>query len=571
MSSQRAVPAQMPRNGLIATDESDKPVGMNSATVGWLVPLVFVVNLVVLGLLMAYGFLNLLPDIPDAHQVHPQIYIAWAVVIGVMGPTLASLVFILPMHRWSVRRTNGLSTATKAIPNAIARRAASAPLALALCSFSGWLLVAGYVATRAVFGSFDIPADHAAHFISRPVLAGLIAATATFFATEHFCRTRVWTVLLASTRIAGNAELGRVRVRHRLAALWLVVGALPLGAVALTTFTQVAGVNISAEPASARLAYVLLLIAVSATVGGAWFAWIVSVSVTQPLRVLEVATARLSAGHLDTRVPVNATDEFGALAEGFNFAAARLSRTYAELETRNRELAEALNRVVFLEHVKRGLDRFVPDAVRRAIEMNPEAPALGKQTKDVTVLFLDIEGYSRLAERLSRVALNALVERYFSLFLTSIRAEGGDINETAGDGLMIIFQSRQPGGHAVAAVRAALAIREQTRIANRDANTSAPCVTVNIGISSGECDVGATRFKGPAGERWTFTASGPVTNLAARLGDHATGGQILLSAGTADQVRKHFQLHSLGRISLKNLPQMEEAWELEAKRPIPLL
>jgi len=87
-----------------------------------------------------------------------------------------------------------------------------------LC-FSGWLLVAGYVATRAVFGRCDIPSDHVAHFISRPVLAGFIAATATLFSMEHFCRTRGWAVLLATTRIAKNAELGRVRVWHRRAAL----------------------------------------------------------------------------------------------------------------------------------------------------------------------------------------------------------------------------------------------------------------------------------------------------------------------------------------------------------------
>ena len=178
-----------------------------------------------------------------------------------------------------------------------------------------------------------------------------------------------------------------MRVWHRRAARSLFVGAFPVGALALATFTQVAGVNIPAQPASARLAHVLLLIAVAATVGGAWSAWIFSGSATQPFRVLEFATARSIAGHLNTRVAVNATDEFGALAKGFNLAAVRLKKTFADLEPRNRERAKALNRVVFLEHVKRGLDRFVPDTICRATERNPEAPGLGKQTKDVRVLF----------------------------------------------------------------------------------------------------------------------------------------------------------------------------------------
>jgi len=398
--------------------------------------------------------------------------------------------------------------------------------------------------------------------VIRPVLAGLIAAAAALFGAEYLCRTHVWPALLVSTRIAGNSRLWRVRVSHRLLGLWLAVGALPLAAVALTTFTRVADLDLGAHPVLGRLVSVIGLIALSAVVGGAWLAWMVSRSVAGPLEALETAMARLRDGDFDTREPVSATDEIGAVAEGFNLMAGRLSESYAALEARNRELAEALDRVVFLERVKHGLDRFVPETVRRAIEENPEAPGLGKTARDVTVLFLDIEGYSRLSEALSRPTMNAVVERYFSLFLAPIRAEGGDINETAGDGLMIIFQDGESGAHAAAAVRAALAIREQTARANADPGHRHPPILVNIGISSGECDVGTTRFAGPVGERWTFTASGPVTNLAARLGSHATGGQILLSPETAIRVRDRFPVRSQGLVSLKNLSVAVEVWEV---------
>ncbi|TAK87692.1 MAG: HAMP domain-containing protein [Betaproteobacteria bacterium] len=553
------------RSRFLAASNDATPAGANPKKIGWLPPLVLLVNLAVLGLLIAYSFLNLLPDIPAAHAMHPRTYVQWAAAFAVLTPTAASLVFLWPVFAWLRRRTTALANATGGeIPAAIAERAANAPLALAAFSLLGWLLVTAFVVMRAATGGLEIPPGHTVHFISRPALAGLIAALASFFAAEHLCRAQVWPALLASTPIAGNRRLRRVRVWHRLLGLWLVISALPLAAVALTTFARVVGVDLAADPMLERLAHVVLLIAVSGAVGGAWFAWLVSRSIAGPLEALEAATARLSEGRFDTRMPVNATDEFGSLAEGFNLAAGRLSRSYAELETRNRELAEALDRVVFLEHVKRGLDRFVPETVRRAIEKNPEAPGLAKKVTDVTVLFLDIEGYSRLSEQLPRAALNALVERYFSLFMASIRAEGGDINETAGDGLMIIFKAGRPEEHACAAVRAALAIREQTGVANRDAVAGHPPIAVNIGINSGECDVGATRFKGPAGERWTFTASGPATNLAARLGDHANGGQILVAAETALRVRDRFVLRSLGLVSPKNLSSPVEAWEVEA-------
>ncbi len=529
----------------------------------WLAPLVLVVNLMVLGLLVAYSFLNLLPDLPATHEFHPQTYVQSAAALVVVAPTAACVVFLWPVLAWLRRRKSAPCGADAAVPPEIAQRAANAPVALAAVSLIGWLLLTALVVARAAVGGPDVPQGHALHFISRPALAGLIAATATFFAVEHLCRTRVWPALLATTTIAGNQRLWRVRVWHRLLGLWLIVGALPLGAVALTTLARLSSSDTATDPLFERLAYVVLLIAVSAAVGGAGLAWIVSLSITERLETLEAATVRLSAGAFDTRVPVNGTDEFGTLAEGFNFAAGRLSQMYAELESRNRELAHALDRVEFLEQVKRGLDRFVPDAVRRAIETNPQAPGLAKQARDVTVLFLDIEGYTRLSEVLPRSALNALVERYFSLFLASIRAHGGDINETAGDGLMIIFQAAQPAEHALAAARAALAIREQTGTANRDAVEGHPPISVNIGISSGECDVGATRFTGPAGERWTFTASGSVTNLAARLGDQARGGQILLSAQSAERVRSDFYLRNVGPISLKNMSGPVEVWEID--------
>jgi class 3 adenylate cyclase len=78
-----------------------------------------------------------------------------------------------------------------------------------------------------------------------------------------------------------------------------------------------------------------------------------------------------------------------------------------------------------------------------------------------------------------------------------------------------------------------------------------------------EGDVGATRFQGAAGEWWTFTATGPVTNLAARLGDLAEHGQILLSPETAARVRGRSRLRSLGPRELKHIAPPVDVWEVE--------
>ena len=529
--------------------------------IGWITPLVFLVNLAAMVLLVAYSLLNLLPDLPVASVLEQRVLLGLAVLLAVVAPAVASRIQVRPVLRW----LRPGASPRHAEPSAdVARRAANTPFVVAAYSLFGWVFLTLLAVVRWVQIGPDIGLGVAAHLVLRPLLAGLIVATATVFAAESLCRAYVWPTLLAGTRIAGNRRLWRMRISHRLLALWLAISVVPLGAVALTTYARIVGENLAIDPLLGRVVAVVLLIAISSAVGGAWLAWTVSRSITQPLEALETATAALSAGRFDTRVVVNTTDEFGALAEGFNLAALRLARSYTELETRNRELAQALDRVAFLEHVKHALDRFVPEAVRHAIEANPDSPALAKEARDVTVLFLDIEGYVRLSEELPRPVLNALVERYFSLFLASIRNEGGDINETSGDGLMIIFQAGGPEAHAAAALRAALAIQAQTAKENRSSSALHPQIRINIGISSGECDVGTTRLQGPAGERWTFTASGPVTNLAARLSDHAKGGKILLSDETRRRIRDRFPLRDLGPVLLKNLPHPVQAWEAQA-------
>ena len=76
----------------------------------------------------------------------------------------------------------------------------------------------------------------------------------------------------------------------------------------------------------------------------------------------------------------------------------------------------------------------------------------------MTVLFLDLEGYTRLTANRPEAEVNEIVEKVFSRFVDPIHRSGGDINETAGDGLMIIFKNDDAKTNAVHAVKAALGL-----------------------------------------------------------------------------------------------------------------
>jgi class 3 adenylate cyclase len=231
-------------------------------------------------------------------------------------------------------------------------------------------------------------------------------------------------------------------------------------------------------------------------------------------------------------------------------------------------LQAALRRVDILESIRAGLSKFVPRTVQRLIEQAPDAPELAKREVDVSVLFVDIAGYTRLAERLDAATVNRLVERYFGAFLDEILRNGGDVNETAGDGLMVIFQDGDPRRHARAAVTTALAIMRRAAEINSTAPQDEPIV-VHLAVNSGRAAVGATKIEGAAGTRWTYTASGSVTNVAARLAALADGDGILIGAATAERLPPELPLEDLGELSLRNVEAPVRTYRLATEDAVP--
>jgi len=204
--------------------------------------------------------------------------------------------------------------------------------------------------------------------------------------------------------------------------------------------------------------------------------------------------------------------------------------------------------------------KFVPEPVKRLATADPDAPELStKVERDVSVLMLDVSGCSRLSEQLPTTQLNDLVERYFSAFLDRIREADGNINETAGDGFMALFMDAEDGApedgpsHVVRAVDTALDLLTTTQRLN--AEIAQTPLGVHIGTNSGPALVGSTRFEDARGTRWTFTASGTVTNIAARLVGVASDGQIVIGPQIRQGVGDRYELESVGEKQLKNLSE----------------
>ncbi|MGD8387124.1 MAG: adenylate/guanylate cyclase domain-containing protein [Desulfobacteraceae bacterium] len=270
-------------------------------------------------------------------------------------------------------------------------------------------------------------------------------------------------------------------------------------------------------------------------------------------------------GHYPDRV-TELAESFGMMLVQIEAREYRLEQMIEDLHRKNAELEETLRKVELLENIRTHLCKFVPESVKRIIEARPDSPDLEKHKADVSILFLDIAGYTRMSESVPQDRMNELVETYFSSFLDHIHQNKGDINETAGDGLMIIFQDADSTRHAHNAVSTALAIHETTEGINQKLAERSQPVTVNIGINSGTASVGSTRFEGITGTRWTYTASGPVTNVAARIGSLARDGEILIGEETAGRIRDTFPLESRGCPKLKNVQKPIEVFRVMKSR-----
>jgi class 3 adenylate cyclase len=231
------------------------------------------------------------------------------------------------------------------------------------------------------------------------------------------------------------------------------------------------------------------------------------------------------------------------------------ARLYEDVKAYSEELKRTLIRIETLEKVKGQLTKFVPSSVAKLVEQNPDQASFEKVDMDVSILFIDIQGFSHITEHMDERLVNDMVECHFSQYLECIHRHGGEVNETSGDGLMVIFKDGPETEHACRAVSAALDIVSENRRLNGDVSHPWGNVELHLGINSGKALVGSTKMKSLTGERWTYTASGLVTVLAARIGALSSDTRVYIGPDTFRCLQGRFESECMGEKPLKNVTE----------------
>jgi len=152
--------------------------------------------------------------------------------------------------------------------------------------------------------------------------------------------------------------------------------------------------------------------------------------------------------------------------------------------------------------------RYVPEPVAARLSRG-QAIEGGERT--VSVLFVDLRGYTTYSERQAAGDVFSVVNRYATAISTVIQQHGGTVVEFLGDGLMAVFGAPEPlPDHARVAVEAAHDIVTSVPTLATDAT---PALAVGVGIATGEAFVGNIQTS----DRLVYTAVGDVVNLASRI------------------------------------------------------
>ncbi|MCL2634991.1 MAG: adenylate/guanylate cyclase domain-containing protein [Oscillospiraceae bacterium] len=210
--------------------------------------------------------------------------------------------------------------------------------------------------------------------------------------------------------------------------------------------------------------------------------------------------------------------------------------------------------------IKNIFGRFVPGDVVEGMIAGNVSIQLGGVLRRVTVLFVDIRGFTAFSEVNPPEKVVEMVNRYLNLTSRSIQEYGGMIDKYIGDATMAVFNTPNDlENHTLCAVKAALEMKKGSiKLREEITRDFGVDLQFGIGVNVGEAIVGnmGSDF------RMDYTVIGDTVNTAARLEANAQEGQIIISQAVYETVKDHVIVEDLGELTVKNKKDSIHIYEL---------
>jgi adenylate cyclase len=190
----------------------------------------------------------------------------------------------------------------------------------------------------------------------------------------------------------------------------------------------------------------------------------------------------------------------------------------------------------------------VPKDLVRSIVLSGRAVTIGGTSRELTILFSDIEGFSRKTEGMPPEVLMTDLSRYFEAMEVAISRHRGTIDKYIGDAVMAIWNApEEDPDHAGHACRAALACRAAGKSLDATSQSKLFPVRTRFGL---HCDRVVVGNVGSTG-RFQYTALGGAVNLASRIEglNKVYATDILVTQNVVDRTGGRFVFRSVDRVS----------------------
>jgi adenylate cyclase len=228
------------------------------------------------------------------------------------------------------------------------------------------------------------------------------------------------------------------------------------------------------------------------------------------------------------------------------------SRLYERSREGAERLRTALERERRLSIEKDKLKAYIPKNVVDEISKNREQSlALGGRIVRATILFSDMEGFTRLSENVDPAEIVDFLNEFMTEMTAIVDARNGIVDKYLGDGIMAVFVDAENEEYSLNAVRAAIEMQArltELRSIWLEKRPKFAELAIRIGINTGRVIAGNIG----SSTRMDYTVVGDNVNVASRIEGVCKPGEIYISLSTYEDVRHSIRAREIEPISVKN-------------------
>ncbi len=403
-------------------------------------------------------------------------YILILMIISFLIPFFIALWYFLPPHLYLLNLSKNSKLCLERIVNA--------PLFDSLVSIIGWLIGA----VNIVFLHIKYPYLDMIWVIKQVLFTGfeiIFCFSFVYYTLEIYNRKFLFPKIFSENEILKVKTIYPLNISQKLIIYYLSIFGMPVLLLIIIVLNLM-----SKQEGSLLINFLYLII----------LFFIITVILTyylkeyflQPIQSLYKITKNIMQGKLSERNLVTSSDEIGVLTSSIN-------EMMISLEEK--------------EKIKDTFGKIVDPKVRDLLLQNKIN--LGGEIQELTIMFTDIRGFTKIAESLEPEKVVFWLNKYFQKMEECIVNNKGIINKFIGDAILVIFGAPIPDeNHANLAIQTATDMRKACIDLNREfQNLNLPKISIGIGIHTGKALVGNVGSQ----SRCEYTVIGDTVNIASRV------------------------------------------------------